>query len=105
MRSSYWKLFAVVIILGFSAALFPPAAAGAPIKIGVNCTMKPGGAEEAAIMKFKELVEQKSKGEMLVTPFMSGQLGGEIPVLALMKIAKTEMSLTGGMFVGQYAPE
>jgi tripartite ATP-independent transporter DctP family solute receptor len=42
---------------------------------------------------------------MEVTPFLSGQLGGEKAVLGLLKIGKTEMSLTGGIFLGQYAPE
>jgi tripartite ATP-independent transporter DctP family solute receptor len=67
--------------------------------------MSPGGSEEAGIVKFKELVDQKSKGQMAVTPFLSGQLGGEVPVLGLMRLGKTEMSLTGGIFLGQYSPE
>ena len=47
----------------------------AKINIDVNCTMKPGGSEEAAINKFKEIVEQESNGRMYVKIFMSGQLG------------------------------
>ncbi|MDH4267875.1 MAG: TRAP transporter substrate-binding protein [Deltaproteobacteria bacterium] len=105
MKSSYWKAMIVLLVMGLILPAYSTGTFAAPVKIGVNCTMKPGGAEEASIMKFKELVEQKSKGEMVVTPFMSGQLGGELPVLGLMKIGKTEMSVTGGMFVGQYAPE
>lgn len=105
MKSIYSKFFMVLIIVGFVVAFYPPAAVSGPIKIGVNCTMKAGGAEEAAILKFKELVEKRSNGQMVVTPFLSGQLGGELPVLGLMKIGKTEMSLTGGMFNAQYAPE
>lgn len=104
LKSHFAKGLVVFLIVGFSLAMGLEAAA-APVKIGVNCTMKPGGAEEAAIKKFKEMVEQKSKGTMEVTPFMSGQLGGELPVLGLLKIGKTEMSLTGGMYNGQYASE
>jgi tripartite ATP-independent transporter DctP family solute receptor len=89
----------------FAVSIYGTAPAAEPVKIAVNCTMKPGGSEEAGIMKFKEVVEAKSKGGMVVTPFMSGQLGGELAVLGLMKIGKTEMSLTGGLFNGQYAPE
>ncbi len=91
----------VAMVLAFSTS----ATVAAPLQIAVNNTMPPGGSEQAGIMKFKELVEQKSKGEMIVNPFMSGQLGGEVSVLGLMKIGKTEMSLTGGIFQGQYAPE
>jgi tripartite ATP-independent transporter DctP family solute receptor len=99
------KRWVVWLAVGLTLAVFPAAFAADPVKIAVNNTMKPGGSEEAGILKFKELVEQKSKGSMTVTPFMSGQLGAEIPVLGLMKIGKTEMSLTGGLFMGQYAPE
>jgi len=104
-RSYLSRGLVVFLLVGFALAISMSSPAAAQVRIGVNCTMKPGGAEEAAIMKFKEVVEQKSKKTMEVTPFMSGQLGGELPVVGLMKIGKTEMSLTGGMFNSQYAPE
>ncbi len=101
------KYFIPVVVA--AALLVVPAylstALAAPIQVHVNNTMPAGGSEEAGIAKFKELVEQRSKGEMAVTGFLSGQLGGEKAVLGLMKIGKTEMSLTGGIFLGQYAPE
>lgn len=105
MKSSYWKTMVVLLVMGLTWAGYPAGSAAAPVQIHVNNTMPPGGSEEAAVAKFKELVEQKSNGQMMVTPFLSGSLGGEIPVLGLMKIGKTEMSLTGGLFLGQYAPE
>jgi tripartite ATP-independent transporter DctP family solute receptor len=67
--------------------------------------MKPGGAEEAAIKKFKEVIEAKSNGRIRVKEFMSGQLGGEEAVLELMKIGQTQMSLTGGIFRSMFAKE
>ncbi len=99
-------LFALVMTTIF--ALGMGSAAAAEINIDVNCTMKPGGSEEAAIKKFKEIVEQKSGGRMNVKIFMSGQLGKEKAVLELMKIGQTQMALTGGifrtMFAKQYDP-
>lgn len=80
-------------------------AAAAEINIDVNCTMKPGGAEEAAIKKFKEVIEAKAKGRMQVKEFMSGQLGGEQAVLELLKIGQTQMALTGGIFRTMFAKE
>ncbi|MBU1736490.1 MAG: TRAP transporter substrate-binding protein [Verrucomicrobia bacterium] len=80
-------------------------ATAAKINIDVNNTMKPGGSEEAAIKKFKEIVEKKSEGRMNVKMFMSGQLGSEEAVLELLKIGQTQMSLTGGVFRGMYAKE
>lgn len=75
------------------------------INIDINCTMKPGGSEEAAIKKFKELVEKASGGAMKVKIFMSGQLGKEKAVLELMKIGQTQMALTGGLFRTMFAKE
>ena len=98
-------ILAALLILGGALAGAPTGTSAAPVQIHVNNTMSAGGSEEAGIVKFKELVEQKSKGQMAVSPFLSGQLGGEVAVLGLMKIGKTEMSLTGGIFQGQYAPE
>jgi len=78
-------------------------ALAAEFDIDVNCTMKPGGSEEAAIKKFKEIVEQKSNGRMYVKIFMSGQLGKEKAVLELLKIGQTQMALTGGIFRTMFA--
>jgi tripartite ATP-independent transporter DctP family solute receptor len=105
MKSCLWKMSVVMLVVGLTWAGCPSGASAAPMQIHVNNTMSGGGSEEAGIAKFKEIVEAKSKGQMAVTPFLSGSLGGEVPVLGLMKIGKTEMSLTGGIFLGQYAPE
>ncbi len=104
MRMNRFALVAL-LVLGLTISATPTGTSAAPIQIAVNNTMPGGGSEEAGIAKFKELVEQKSKGQMAVTGFLSGQLGGEKAVLGLLKIGKTEMSLTGGIFLGQYAPE
>ena len=94
-------LLVAVLVLGFA----PGGAFAAKINIDVNCTMKPGGSEEAAIMKFKEIVERESNGRMKVRVFMSGQLGKEKAVLELMKIGQTQMALTGGIFRTMFAKE
>ena len=98
-------ILVVLIAVGLTCAVCQTGGLAGPVQIHVNNTMPGGGSEEAGVAKFKELVEQKSKGQMAVSPFLSGQLGGEKPVLGLLKIGKTEMSLTGGIFIGQYAPE
>ncbi len=75
------------------------------IDISVNCTMKPGGSEEEAILHFAKLVQERSNGELHVNIFMGGQLGKEKAVLELMKIGQTQMALTGGLYRSDYAPE
>jgi len=98
----YVLVVAVVLALGTGNAV------AAEFNIDINCTMKPGGSEEAAIKKFKDIVEKNSGGRMNVKIFMSGQLGKEKAVLELMKIGQTQMALTGGifrtMFAKQYDP-
>ena len=90
-------ILAVLLICGQAQA--------AAINIDVNCTMKPGGSEEAGIKKFKEIVETKSNGRIKVKIFMSGQLGKEKAVLELMKIGQTQMALTGGLFRTMFAKQ
>ncbi len=80
-------------------------ALAAKISIDINCTMKPGGSEEAAINMFKDIVEKESDGRMKVKIFMSGQLGKEKAVLELLKIGQTQMALTGGLFRTMFAKE
>lgn len=98
----------IVVVCSIALVLGIGSVNAAEINIDVNCTMKPGGSEESAIKKFKELVETRSDGRMNVKIFMSGQLGKEKAVLELMKIGQTQMALTGGifrtMFAKQYDP-
>jgi tripartite ATP-independent transporter DctP family solute receptor len=99
------RIFTVLTTLAVLLAFGLGSAFAADINIDVNCTMKPGGSEEAAIKKFKEIVEAKSNGRMNVKIFMSGQLGKEKAVLELMKIGQTQMALTGGIFRTMFAKE
>jgi len=99
-RLTLWSWIGVLAVLFMCGN-----AMAAKINIDVNCTMKPGGSEEAGIMKFKEIVAQKSGGRLNVRPFLSGQLGGENPVLELMKIGQTQMALTGGNYRHISAPQ
>lgn len=96
---------AAILAMVLSLADVPISDASAKIRIAVNCTMKSGGSEEAAIKKFKEIVETKSNGRMRVNIFMGGQLGKEKAVLEMMKIGQTQMALTGGVFRTMFARE
>ena len=93
--------------MGTAAALTlaMPALAKQKIKIQVNSTMKPGGSEEAAVIKFAEVLEKLAPGRFEVSPFLSGQLGGENAILELLNIGETQMSLTGGNWRSQFARE
>ena len=97
-----WLGMAVsVLVLAFAVNT----AVAGKINIDVNCTMKPGGASEASIKKFKEIVEKESDGQLNVKIFMSSQLGKEKAILELLKLGQTQMALTGGTFLSWYAKE
>ncbi|MCP4626642.1 MAG: TRAP transporter substrate-binding protein [bacterium] len=100
-KNLVWLVLVISVVLTLSIG----AASASSLNIDVNCTMKPGGSEEAAIQKFKEIVEKESGGRMNVKIFMSGQLGKEKAVLELMKIGQTQMALTGGIFRTMFAKE
>lgn len=73
--------------------------------IEIHNTMSAGGSEEAALQRFKELIEARSDGDLDVNVYLASQLGNESEVLELLNIGQTQMALTGGAFMGQYAPE
>ena len=99
------KILVGLLVVGLVLVFVSGGAFAAKINIDVNCTMKPGGSEEAGIKKFKEIVEKNSDGRMKVKIFMSGQLGKEKAILELMKIGQTQMALTGGIFRTMFAKE
>ncbi len=67
------------------------------IKLGV--VTKPGSAQNIVAEKFKELVEQRSDGELLVKVFHSGSLGNETEILQQIQMGTVEMGvITSGPF-------
>ncbi|MFA5537766.1 MAG: TRAP transporter substrate-binding protein [Gemmobacter sp.] len=90
------------LVLG--AALITGAGAHAQA-IEIHNTMGPGGSEDAALQRFAEIIEERSDGRLSVSVYLGGQLGGETDVLELLNLGQTQMALTGGIFMGQYAAE
>ena len=73
--------------------------------IEIHNTMGAGGSEEAALQRFAEIVAERSDGSMEVNVILGGQLGSETDVLQLLNLGQTQMALTGGLFMSEYAPE
>lgn len=99
--------------LGKLAALSAAAAVASLLAMGaaqaqsieIHNTMGTGGSEEAALERFSEIIAERSDGRMEVNVYLGGQLGDETEVLELLNLGQTQMSLTGGAFMGQYAKE
>jgi TRAP-type transport system periplasmic protein len=98
------KPLAIAAAIVIAAMLFAPQA-WARQTIEIHNTMGPGGSEEAALLHFKALVEERSGGDLRVEVVLGGQLGSETDVLQLLNLGQTQMSLTGGVFMGEYAAE
>ncbi|RUR33879.1 TRAP transporter substrate-binding protein [Vreelandella andesensis] len=100
MRTS---LLTTLATLGMLTAA--PFALANPIEIQVNNTMSEGGSESAAVERFAEYLEEQAPGRFEVRPFLAGSLGGENAVLELLNLGQTQLSITGGNWRQQYAPE
>lgn len=99
MRKS---MLATLATLGMLSA---PFALANPIEIQVNNTMSEGGSESAAVERFAEYLEEQAPGRYNVRSFLAGSLGGEDAVLELLNLGQTQISITGGNWRQQYAPE
>jgi len=99
MRKS---MLATLATLGMLSA---PFALANPIEIQVNNTMSEGGSESAAVERFAEYLEEQAPGRYNVRSFLAGSLGGEDSVLELLNLGQTQISITGGNWRQQYAPE
>ena len=86
-------LIAVVSFICFST----PAIAEMKVKLGV--VTKPGSAQNIAAEKFKELIEQRSKGNIKIQIFHSASLGNETEILQQVQMNTVQMAIiTGGPF-------
>jgi tripartite ATP-independent transporter DctP family solute receptor len=86
-------LMAVVSFICFST----PATAEMKVKLGV--VTKPGSAQNIAAEKFKELIEQRSNGNIKIQIFHSASLGNETEILQQVQMNTVQMAIiTGGPF-------
>ncbi len=81
------------------ALLLPFSVAGAAATIKLGVVTKPGSAQNIVAEKFKELLEQRSNGELEVKIFHSGSLGNETEILQQIQLGTVELGvITSGPF-------
>ncbi len=86
-------LLTMVTLISFSGS----AIAAMKIKLGV--VTKPGSAQNIAAEKFKELIEERSNGDINVKIFHSASLGNETEILQQAQMNAVQMAIvTGGPF-------
>jgi tripartite ATP-independent transporter DctP family solute receptor len=92
MKRKSWMFILMAIVAGLSLAM--PAAA-AKVKINIGSTYGPDAPVHFGQVKFKELVEQRSKGDMEVLIHVGGAMGGERDVFEAMSSGGLEMGAMG----------
>ncbi|MFH1490614.1 MAG: TRAP transporter substrate-binding protein [Pseudomonadota bacterium] len=95
MRAKALSCMILLFILVF--AFSSPSAAMTRIKLGV--VTKPGSAQNIVAEKFRELVEQRSRGKIKVKIFHSSALGNETEILQQIQMGAVQMGIiTAGPF-------
>ncbi len=101
MRKAAWVLGIAVCVC---VALALPAGA-AKMKINIGSTYGPDAPVHFGQVKFKELVEQRSKGEMEVLIHVGGAMGGERDVFEAMSSGGLEAGAMGSGDVAIFFPK
>lgn len=92
MKKLFVLMLAATMILSSGVAL-------AVINIKLGVVTKPGSAQNIAAEKFKELIEQRSNGDIKVQIFHSASLGNETEILQQVQLNTIQMAIvTGGPF-------
>ncbi|MFC1515393.1 TRAP transporter substrate-binding protein [Thermodesulfobacteriota bacterium] len=92
MKKAVWLLTMITVIF------FSGTSMGA-MKIKLGVVTKPGSAQNIAAEKFKELIEDRSKGDIQVQILHSASLGNETEILQQVQMGTIQMAIvTGGPF-------
>jgi len=102
MRPKTWMFVLAVFVA--SLALAMPAAA-VKVKINIGSVYGPDAPVHFGLEKFKELVEQRSKGDMEVQLHIGGAMGGEREVFEAMSSGGLEMGAMGSGDVSIFYPK
>jgi TRAP-type transport system periplasmic protein len=102
MKLRMWMAALCIAVLG-AALVVVPASAGTKINIG--STYGPDAPVHFGQVKFKELVEQRSKGDMVVQIHVGGAMGGERDVFEGMSSGGLEMGAMGSGDTGIFFPK
>jgi tripartite ATP-independent transporter DctP family solute receptor len=92
------------LALAFAGSLAGPSFAQ-QVELTIGHTLNPDSHYHAAATKFKEVVEQKSNGQIKVTIFPQGQLGGEVKMLQSARTGAIGLVVTASAPLENTVPE
>ena len=97
MEEYFMKKITIILLATVFLICAGNAAATTLIKLAV--VTKPGSAQNIVAEKFKELIEQRSNGDIKVKIFHSASLGNETEILQQVQMNSIQMAIvTGGPF-------
>lgn len=99
------KALFFVFFLAITFLLVSSAQAQKATELAFALHTAPGGPDHAAVQKFKEMVESKSKNRLKVNIFPGAQLGGERDNLEQLKQGEVALTQSGDLTISLYAPE
>ena len=102
MRARVGMVLVVAAIVGLIWMVGP---AAAEMKINIGSIYGPDAPVHFGLVKFKELVEQRSKGDMEVLIHVGGALGGERDLFEAMSSGGVEMAAMGSGDVAIFYPK
>ena len=102
MRLKCW-LVMLMVLSGWVVFTMP--AGAATLKMNIGSTYGPDAPVHFGLVKFKELVEERSKGEMEVQVHIGGAMGGEREVFEAMSSGGLEMGAMGSGDVSIFYPK
>lgn len=106
MDGKRWQKFLILMVgLTLTFSLASNGQAQKPIELAFALHTAPGGPDHAAVQKFKEMVESKSKNRLKVNIFPGAQLGGERDNLEQLKQGEVALTQSGDLTISLYAPE
>lgn len=102
VRTNVWAVLTagIMAIGGSSAAL-----AADEVTLDFATALPEGGSEARAMNHFKEVIEDKTNGDIEVNLFLGGVLGNEKSVFEQLNVGEVHMNLGGELVVTTYAPE
>ena len=92
-------------LLALAASLLMAAPAPAALNIKLGVVTKPGSAQNVAAEKFKELVEQRSGGNVTVKIYHSASLGSETEILQQIQMGSVQMGIITLGPIDAFVPE
>ena len=102
-RQEFWP---GALVLGLVATLSgAPALAQSVVMTAATFHPRGGTADVESLFHFKELVEERSDGDIVVNVFYGGTLGGERELVEQLKLGTVDLCLGGWGTIGNYVKD